>query len=116
MDKIIIRDLLAHGILGVNDDERKNTQDILINLVLFTDTTHAAQSDDIAHCINYHSLAKKTKALVENARRFTVEALANDIAKLCLTYERVQKVQVRVEKPEAISYTSTVGVIIERSR
>jgi len=115
MDKIIIRDLLAHGILGVYDIEREKTQDILINIVIFTDTKLVAQTDDIADCINYHALAEKAKALAENAQRFTVEALANDIAVLCLAYEGVQKVQVRVEKPEAISFTSTVGVEIERS-
>ncbi|MEN8173339.1 MAG: dihydroneopterin aldolase [Chloroflexota bacterium] len=116
MDKIIIRDLLAHGILGVNSEERDQTQDILINLVLFADTKLAAKTDDIADCINYSTLAKKVKAFAENRQRFTVEALANDIAELCLADERVQRVQVRVEKPEAISFTSTVGIEIQRSR
>lgn len=37
MDKIIIRDLLLRGIIGINPEERKNKQDILINLILFTD-------------------------------------------------------------------------------
>ena len=116
MDKIIIRDLLAHGIIGVYEHERKIAQDILINIILYTDTQQAAQSDLIEDCINYHTLAEKIKALAESAQRFTVEAMTSDIATLCLAEKGVQKVQVRVEKPEAISFLHTVGVEIERQR
>ena len=42
MDKVIIRNLLARGIIGINDWERKRAQDILINLILFTDTHRGA--------------------------------------------------------------------------
>ncbi len=38
MDKVIIKDLLARGIIGINDWERKNPQDILINITVLTDT------------------------------------------------------------------------------
>ncbi|MBE9524694.1 MAG: dihydroneopterin aldolase [Chloroflexi bacterium] len=116
MDKIIIRDLLAHGIIGVYEHEREQTQDILINLILHTDTQQAAKSDHISDCLNYHTLAEKVKALAESSRRFTIEALTNDIATLCLAEKGVLKVQVRVEKPEAISFLRTVGVEIERQR
>ncbi len=37
MDKIIIKDILARGIIGVNDSERLHPQDILINLVIQAD-------------------------------------------------------------------------------
>jgi dihydroneopterin aldolase len=37
MDKIIIRDLVARGIIGINDSEREKPQDILINIELFVD-------------------------------------------------------------------------------
>ena len=42
MDKVIIKDLLVRGIIGVNDWERNRAQDILINVTLFTDTRRAA--------------------------------------------------------------------------
>ncbi len=37
MDQVIIKDILARGIIGVNDSERVHPQDILVNLVIFTD-------------------------------------------------------------------------------
>ena len=116
MDKIFITNLLIRAIIGVNDRERETPQDILINVTLDTDTRPAARSDDIADCIDYADLSKKIRALVERARRFTVEALAEDIAVLCLNSLRVQKVTVRVEKPKAVTGAESVGVEIERSK
>ncbi len=116
MDKVIIKDLLARGIIGVNDWEREKPQDILINIVAYTDTRKAGESDDLEDCVNYRSLAKKVQARAETAARYTVEALANDLAKICLEEKGVEKVMVRVEKPGAVRFSRAVGVEIERSR
>ena len=114
MDKILIKNLRVQGILGVNDWERTTYREIIINAMLFTETRRVAQSDDIANCIDYSQVAKEIRVLVEEARRFTVEALAEDIAGLCLSRPGVMKVTVRVEKPGAVPGTETVGVEIER--
>lgn len=116
MDKVIIKNLLARGIIGVNDWERNRPQNILINIVLFTDTRAAAQSDNIRDCINYSTMSKKVLAHAETVNRLTVEALANDLAKLCLEEDGVQRVIIRVEKPGAVRFAESVGVEIERSK
>lgn len=114
MDKILITNLHAHGIIGVYTHERETPQDILINITLTTDTRRAAKTDSLEDCINYDALSQKIRAHAENARRLTVEALAEDIAKLCLEEVGVKKTLVRVEKPEAIDFVEKVGVEIER--
>jgi len=116
MDKIIIKNLLVRGIIGVNDWERKRPQDILINVILFTDTRRAAETDDINDSVNYSTISKKVQAHAESAQRLTVEALANDLAKICLEEKGAQKVIVRVEKPGAVRFAESVGVEIERPR
>lgn len=116
MDKVIIKDLLARGIIGINEWERNNPQDILINITVFTDTHRAAETDSIEDCANYRTLAKKAQAHAESAHRLTVEALANDLAKLCLQEKGVEKVIVRVEKPGAVRFAKSVGVEVERRR
>ena len=116
MDKVIIKNLLARGIIGVRDWERKRAQDILINITLFTDTRRAAESDDINDCADYSEVTKKVQVHAENAARLTVEALANDLAGICLAQNNVQRVIVRVEKPTAVRFAESVGVEIERSR
>ena len=118
MDKIIIKDLLLRGIVGINPDERSKKQDILVNVVMYADTRPAAASDDIADATNYKSV---TKAIIthieETAQDYLVERLVSDLARLVLTQQpAVQKVAVRLEKPTALRFAASVGVEIERTR
>ncbi|MFN2197988.1 MAG: dihydroneopterin aldolase [Anaerolineales bacterium] len=115
MDTVIIRDLSARGIIGINDWERKKKQEILINILLFGDFHQAGLTDQIDDCINYRTVAKKVQNYAENAERYTVEALVADLARLCLEEQGVQKVRVRVEKPGAVRFAASVGVEIERT-
>ena len=72
MDQVIIKDLIARGIIGVNDWEREKPQEILINIVLFTDLRKAGNSDDIHDSVDYKTVAKKLLAHAETAQRLTV--------------------------------------------
>ncbi len=116
MDQVFIKDLLAHGIIGVNDWERLAPQDILINIVMFADLKAAGESDALGDSVDYQAVADKVRAHAETACRLTVEALAADLAKLCLEQTSVQKVRVRVEKPGAVRSSKSVGVEIEREK
>ncbi len=115
-DRIIIKDLLLRAIIGINGDERVNRQDVLINLTIQTDTRAAGRSDDIADAVNYKAITKQVIELVETSQFFLVEKMAEEIARICLADSRVQRVCVRVEKPTALRFASSVGVSIERSR
>ena len=115
-DKILIKNLVARGIIGINDWEREKPQEIVINLTIFTDTRRAAESDDIEHSVNYRTIAKRVQQHAETAARLTIEALAEDIAILVLEEPHAQRVIVRVEKPGAVRFTESVGVEIERGK
>lgn len=114
-DRIIIKDLLLRGIIGINDWEREKRQNILINVTLYGDLRAAGESDDIADTINYRTVTKKIIEHVEKSEPFTVEALAGDIARICLSEVSVKRARVRVEKPGALRFARSVGVEIERS-
>jgi len=116
MDKVFITDLVARGIIGINDWEREKPQEIKINVILYTDILAAGESDDINDCVNYRTVAKRVQSHAETAKRYTVEALASDLAKICLAIPGVNKVQISVEKPGATRFAHSVGVEIERSR
>lgn len=115
-DQIIIRDLLARGVIGVTEQERQRPRDILINLTLFVDLRPAGESDDLKDTVSYSTIARQALELAESAARYTVEALAADLAQMCLAHPGVERVRVRVEKPAAVRFTHSVGVEIERSR
>lgn len=114
MDQILIKDLLVRGIIGINDHERTQPQDILINITIFTDIREAGKSDQISLSVDYRTVAKKCLDLAANANRLTVEAFATDIANMVLQQPNAKAVRVRVEKPGAVRFSRSVGVEIER--
>lgn len=116
MDQVIIKDLLVRGVIGVNDWERNKPQEILINITLFADLGKAGKSDNIDDSVNYRTVSKNVQKHAETAERLTVEALATDLAEICLAEPGVLKVRVRVEKPGAVRFARSVGVEIERER
>lgn len=115
-DKIIVRDLLLRGIIGLNDWEREKKQDILINLTLLTDVRPAGTSDRAGDILNYRTITKAIIAYVEEAQHYTVEALATAIARICVVDHDAARVIVCVEKPGALRFAQSVGVEIERER
>jgi len=115
-DQIHIRDLHLHTLIGINEEERRDRHDVLINLALDTDTRAAGRSDDINDALNYRTLTKRIIALVEGSQFFLVEKLAAEIARLCLEDRRVKRVRVSVEKPGALRFARSVGVTIVRGQ
>jgi dihydroneopterin aldolase/D-erythro-7,8-dihydroneopterin triphosphate epimerase len=116
MDQIHIKDLHLRTIIGINEEERRNRQDVLINLVLDVDTRLAGESDDIDQAVNYRTITKRIIQLVESSRFYLVEKMAAEIASICLDDPGVERARVSVEKPGALRFARSVGVTIERGR
>ena len=116
LDRIQITDLVVSGIIGINPDERVNKQDVRINATLWVDTRFAAVSDDIADAVNYRTITKTIIGHIEQGEPMLVERLVSEIADICLYDERVQQVEVTVEKPGALRHARSVGITITRPR
>jgi FolB domain-containing protein len=115
-DIIRIHDLKVSCIIGINEDERINQQDIIINITLYTDLTKACNSDSIEDTVDYKSLKKNIVDMVKKSSFFLIERLSDSIAALCLENPKISRVMVRVEKPYALTYARTVSVEIIRKR
>jgi FolB domain-containing protein len=115
-DEIHIVDLMLRTIIGINEEERRNRQDVLINITLYTDIRPAGSSDDISDAVNYRTITKNVIDLVEHSQFYLVEKLATEIAVICLRDAGVERVRVRIEKPGALRFARSVGVEIERVR
>ena len=53
--------------------------------------------------------------MVEASTFFLVEKLAAEIARICLSDDRVERAVVRVDKPGALRFARSVAVEIERT-
>jgi FolB domain-containing protein len=116
MDKILIKDLLARCIVGINDEERREKQDVVINITLTADLKEACLSDRFEDTVDYRAIKKKVLTIVESSRYYLIEALAEQIAQACLEFKGITGAQVLVEKPSALRFARSVGVEIYRGK
>ena len=116
MDRIIITDLRARCIVGINEDERREKQDVIINISIYADLRTAGRTDRFEDAVDYRAMKKRILGLVENSRYFLLEALAEAVAGVCLATPGVMKVAVRVDKPSALRFARSVGVEVLRER
>jgi dihydroneopterin aldolase len=100
-DRIELRGLRAHGRHGVYPDEREQGQTFVVDLTLHLDLRPAAQTDDVGHTVHYGELGQRVVGLVAGEPVALIETLAQQVADVCLSYERVAAVTVTVHKPEA---------------
>ena len=117
MDKIILKNILVRGILGINPEERVIKQNIILNITLFTDIRQAAASKNIDDAVNYYEVTERLIEFVENASFLLLETLTTEVAKLILSENpAVARVRVCIEKPNVLRYADSVGMEIERSQ
>lgn len=115
-DRIHIRDLELRCIIGVFDEERREVQDVRINITLFADLGEACRSDALADSVDYKELKNEIIDQVEGSSFLLIERLAQAIAELCLGHPRVEAVRVVVDKPGALRFARSVAVEIERHK
>lgn len=118
MDKIILPEISVMGHHGLTQVEQLIKQPFLISVSLDIDLQAAAKSDDIADTLNYADLYESIRNEVSNSRFHLIEALAGKIADIALSDERVQAVNVSVEKVQARAGNNVFRaiVVLEKKR
>ncbi len=116
IDQIHITGLRVECIIGINDWERKVKQEVVIDITLHADLSRAGESDDIADTVNYRDISKAIQEHVEASSYGLIEAMARNIATICLEPDAVVRADVSVQKPGALRGADSVGVEISRER
>ncbi len=116
LDQIHIRDLLLRCIVGINEHERTQKQDVVVNVEMWVNVSEAVRSDDVSKTVDYKEVNKQIIAAVEGSSYFLIESLASRIADVCLANSKVRKVRVEVDKPGALRFARSVGVELTREK
>lgn len=119
MDKILMHNLYFYGYHGVLGSEKILGQKFIVDVEMYADLSEAGHTDFVDNTISYADVYDDVKYLVESERFNLIEALGESIADTILTkYTRVNKVMVRVKKPEAPvkGIYDYFGIEIERTR
>ncbi len=113
-DRIHITGLRVECIIGINDWERVTKQEVIIDITLHADLAKPGETDDICDTVNYRDISKAVQAHVEASSYGLIEAMARNIATICLEPEAVIRADVSVQKPGALRGADSVGVEISR--
>jgi dihydroneopterin aldolase len=115
MRRVLIRDLVLPGEIGVLRRERGTRQRVRINLDLSVREEPRPIEDDLRNVVCYDEIIQGVRAIVAAGHVNLVETLAERIAATCLGDQRVAGVRVRVEKLDVYPDTGSVGVEIFRA-
>jgi dihydroneopterin aldolase len=83
---------------------------------MYYDVSKPAATDRIGDALDYKAVAKRLIRFVEQAEFQLVETLAERCAEIVLNEFPVERLRLKLGKPGAVRGSSSVGVIIERSK
>ena len=116
MDKIFINRMTLPVIIGTLPHEREQKQEITLDLAIGCDMKKAGKTDNLYDVVDYSAVEKKVWEAVSNSSFFLLEALAEMIAGILLSFEGVQTADVRIEKPAAAAFSKSIAIEIHREK
>lgn len=117
-DAVTLRGLRVFGRHGVLEQERRDGQEFVVDVVTWLDLAAAADSDDLTRTVHYGEMAELAAGIVGGEPYNLIEALAGRIADAVLGRWPCSAVEVTVHKPSApIPLTfDDVAVTVRRER
>ena len=116
MDKLTISGANFSCNIGVTEKERSQKQEIIVDTDLFLDIKQASSTDDIHDAVNYSDVYDLLKEIVAKNQFMLIEAMAENIASAILENFPVEKVNVKIKKPGALSDKGVKYVSIKITR
>ncbi|WP_305909552.1 dihydroneopterin aldolase [Methylomarinum sp. Ch1-1] len=114
MDIIFLGGLEIDTVIGIYDWERRVKQTIVLDIEMAFDISKAAETDDIAHTLDYKAVSDRVVEFVEQSEFFLVETLIERVATILRQEFDIPWLRIVLNKRGAISRAKDVGIIIER--
>ena len=114
--KVIITDLVFNTSIGIHDFEKEKEQQIKFNIGIDINPLLKAAENDLESIVNYENIISKVKSLTQKKHYNLLETLAEDIFDNLFLAKNIIKIKLRIEKPEIIKNTSSVGIEITKKR
>ena len=113
---ILIKDFLVNEIIGIHKHEKIKKQKILFNIVIDVNQNTLPDEKDLTSVVDYEKITNKLSKLTKSKSYNFLESLAEDSFKEIFEDKRINSVKIRIEKPEAIKNSKSVGVEIFKNR
>src|SRR5665811_1556170 len=116
IDRIRLSGISATGYHGVLEQERREGQTFVADIVLHVDTRPAAEQDRLDLTVDYGVLAQEVVDVLIGSPADLLETVAERIAAVALEHEIVQAVDVVLHKPQAPIPVPFTDVTVEVHR
>ena len=113
---VFIKNLIIQEIIGFHQHEKIKKQKIKFNIVLDINQSSIPDEKDIKSIVDYEKITKKIENLTKSKKYNFLESLAEDSFKEIFEDKRINSVTIKIEKPDAIKNTESVGVEVFKSR
>jgi len=113
---IHITNLSLQAIIGCNEWERLKKQDIIINITMEFDHRAATQSDNLDTTLDYRGIKKRIVSEISNSSFMLLEKLSDHVLDIIMSYDKVLKATVRIDKPHALRFADSVSVEVSAKR
>ncbi len=114
MDRVFIEELTVFAQIGVYDWEQQIKQKLVFDLEIAWDCKQAADTDDVACCLNYAEVSQVIIDYVESKPFLLIERVAYEVADLLESRYQLQGLKIKLSKPKAVAQARNVGVLIVR--
>ena len=114
MDEVKINDLCVRTELGISPHEQGTLQEFYITVRMRKSIKKAGQTDHVEDTINYETIAKEVLFHVQNKKYNLIEAVATDVARICVVRHGASSAKVIIAKPNALRFARSSSVTIER--
>jgi len=112
--RLILEGLEAFAYHGNNPAETELGQTFIVDLEVLTDTRRAASTDRVEDTVNYPTLEKTARRILEGEPKHLLETVAEEIAAAVLKETGVVEVTVRVTKRPPLPHLRAFTVEITR--
>lgn len=113
---IRIKNLRLRCIIGIFEWEKKEKQDVILNVTIDFDAAQSSQSDHIEDTIDYKEITKKIIDMVENSSFNLLEKLAMQVLNIACAHPLVNQATVEIDKPGALRFSDSVSLTLSRTQ
>jgi dihydroneopterin aldolase len=113
---VFVHDLEIVASVGILEHEKRYEQRIILSADLAVRDDYDGVSDRLGEVLDYGKVVDDIIRLVQAEHVNLIETLAERIATQCLADQRVERVRVRIAKPDILPSGGSVGIEIERCR
>ena len=114
--KVLIKDLIFNTSIGIHNFEKKQKQQIKFNIEIDINSSLKPSNTNLNTIVNYEDIITSIKILTQKKHYDLLEVLAEDIFLDLFENKNIIKIKLKIEKPEIIKNTTSVGIEIIKKR